>query len=69
LKYDNNIYNALKNLIKSTKDNWNYITPVELEKKDKKNLFLLDIRAKEDYEAGHIEGAENIFWIFSNKPG
>jgi len=28
----------------------------------KDNLFVMDIRKKEDYEKGHIENAVNIFW-------
>lgn len=57
------IYEALKDFVDSTEKDWNYITPVELEKKDKKNLFLLDIRKPEDFKEGHIKGATNIFWL------
>ena len=47
---------------------WSYILPKDLHKKlqDKKwtdKHMLLDIRKKEDYAKGHIEGAHNIFWL------
>ena len=58
---DNVILTALKNYIDEVDDNWNYITPEELEE-DSNEYFLLDIRAKEAFEEGHIKGAENIFW-------
>ena len=53
--------------IKNVDKNWNYITPKELNKKiqsnDIEDLFLLDIRKKEDYTKGHIPGSTNIFWL------
>lgn len=60
---DENIYNALVDFVKSTKDDWNYVTPVDFEKMDKKKLFLLDIRKPEDYKKEHIKGTTNIFWL------
>lgn len=62
------IHEALQDFIKSTDERWNYITPVELEKMDKSDLFLLDVRKPEDFEQGHIEGASNIFWMDLLKP-
>lgn len=53
----------IKQFIDNTDDNWNYITPTELNKllpNDK--FFLLDIRKKEDYSKAHIKGTTNIFW-------
>ena len=58
---DGVILNALRNYIDEVDDNWNYITPEELEE-DKGEYFLLDIRSKDAFEEGHIEGSENIFW-------
>ena len=58
--------------LNETKDDWNYITPVELYNQLKKNpnqYFLLDVRKKKDYLDGHIAGTTNIFWLelFQNK--
>jgi len=53
----------LKEFIDKTDDTWNYITPVELKEKGLDNFFILDIRKPEDFAEGHIEGAENIFWL------
>lgn len=49
--------------LRETKDDWNYILPQELHKLDKKNIFLLDVRKKEDYKKAHIKGSINIFWL------
>jgi rhodanese-related sulfurtransferase len=57
------VHEALQEFLKSTDKDWNYVTPVEFEKMDKKNLFLLDIRKPEDFKKEHIEGATNIFWL------
>lgn len=54
---------SLTEFVKNTKDDWNYITPEELNKKDKSKLFLLDIRDKEAYGKDHIKNAKNIFWM------
>lgn len=52
----------LRDYISSVDDNWNYITPEELVKKDLSKLFLLDVRKRSDYNSGHISGSRNIFW-------
>lgn len=46
-----------------TDDGWNYILPTDLHNMDRSNLFILDVRKPEDYKAGHIPGAVNIFWL------
>jgi rhodanese-related sulfurtransferase len=28
-----------------------------------KNIFLLDLRSKEEYDKMHIKGSHNIFWL------
>ena len=56
----------LRNYLQTTKDDWNYITPVEFYNKyymKKKPYFLVDLRDKEAYNAGHVKGAINIFWL------
>ena len=57
------VYNFLLDFIKSTKEDWNYITPEDLNKKDLSKYFLLDIRKPEAFKKGHIKGAKNIFWM------
>jgi len=58
--------------IQNVDQNWNYITPKELNERildnDAEDLFLLDIRKPEDYVKGHIAGSTNIFWLDLFKP-
>lgn len=50
--------------LQNTKKDWNYITPIELYNiKNKKNLFLLDVRKQKDFKKSHIKGSTNIFWL------
>ena len=55
------VLTALRNYMSEVDDNWNYITPEELEE-DAGQYFLLDIRSKDVFEEGHIKGSSNIFW-------
>ena len=57
------IYEALVKFVDDTKDDWNYITPEQLNRRDKSKYYLLDIRKPETFKAGHIKGAKNIFWL------
>jgi rhodanese-related sulfurtransferase len=57
------LHESLLDFVNKTKPNWNYITPEELNKKDKSKFFILDIRDKEAYDEGHIKGSKNIFWM------
>ena len=60
-----NILTSLKSYLKDVDNNWNYITPLDLNKalnKDPDKYFLLDIRKSEDFKKGHIKGTKNIFW-------
>lgn len=57
------IRKALLDFVKSTKKDWNYITPEDLEKKGTDKFYILDIRDKEAFKNGHIKGAKNIFWM------
>ena len=57
----------LRNYLKKTKNDWNYITPQEFyemdkKKNKKKDYLLIDIRRADDFKKGHIAGAKNIYW-------
>ena len=60
---------TLKNYLRSTKDDWNYITPIDfynkyyLNPKAYKDIYLIDLRSKAEYNRGHIKGAKNIYWL------
>jgi rhodanese-related sulfurtransferase len=62
----------LKKYLRSTKDDWNYITPIDFynkyylkKKKDANTIdyYLIDLRSKEEYKKGHIKGSKNIYWL------
>jgi len=58
--------NLLRNYLKQTKDDWNYITPSDFYEnfyKKKKNYFLIDLRDEESYRKMHIKGSKNMFWL------
>lgn len=68
---DNKKYleDRLHDYLKNTKDDWNYITPVDFyEKYYNKNPFIVDLRQKKDFQEFHIKGAHNIFWLDLMKP-
>jgi len=63
-KNDPDLLKKLRSFLSDTGDDWNYITPEELEKDlDNPDWFLLDVRKPEAYDEGHIPGAVNIFWL------
>ena len=56
----------LQNYLNETKNDWNYITPLEFYEdyyKKNKNFLLIDLRKKEDYDKFHIKKSINIFWL------
>lgn len=64
--------NILRKFLHSTKDDWNYITPIDfynkyyLKNKNKgndKDYYLIDLRSREEYIKGHIKGSKNIYWL------
>jgi rhodanese-related sulfurtransferase len=65
----NELLPLLQKYIQNTKDDWNYITPYDFyhqyytKKSKMKNIFLLDLRKREEYKQFHIKGAKNIFWL------
>jgi len=60
------ITTKLREYLKETKNDWNYITPIDFYNDyylKKKDYYLIDLRKKQDYEKFHIKGAKNIFWL------
>jgi rhodanese-related sulfurtransferase len=58
--------NILRNYLKETKHDWNYITPMDFYNdyyNKNKDYFLIDLREKKEYDKMHIKGAKNIFWL------
>jgi len=56
----------LRNYLKSTKNDWNYITPIDFYNDyflRNKDYFLIDLREEKEYKKGHIKGAKNMFWL------
>jgi len=60
----NNLEN-LRDYLKNTKNDWNYITPLDFYNNYylKKDYYLIDLRKKEEYKKMHIKGSKNIFWL------
>ena len=57
---------TLRDYLHSTKDDWNYITPIDFYNKyylKKKDYFLIDLRSEKEYKKMHIKGSTNIFWL------
>ena len=60
--------NILRNYLHSTKDDWNYITPIDFYnkyylKQKEKDYYLIDLRSHTEYKKGHIKGSKNIYWL------
>jgi rhodanese-related sulfurtransferase len=68
-KNNKDILPHLCKYVQNTKNDWNYITPYDFyhkyySKPDKmKNIYLIDLRKKEEYKKFHVKGAKNIFWL------
>jgi len=57
---------TLRQYIKTTKDDWNYITPIDFYNDyylKKKDYYLIDLRDDTEYKKNHIKGSKNIFWM------
>jgi rhodanese-related sulfurtransferase len=57
---------VLRDFLKTTKDDWNYITPLDFYQKffvPKKDYYLIDLRDEESFKRMHIKGAKNIYWL------
>lgn len=58
--------NTLKQFLHNTKNDWNYITPIDFYNNyflKKRDYFLIDLRTEKEYKKMHIKGAKNIFWL------
>lgn len=57
--------NILRDYLYRTKDDWNYIIPIEFynEYYLKKDYFLIDLRTEKEYKKMHVKGSVNIFWL------
>ena len=58
----------LREYLKQTKSDWNYITPNDFYHQYYKtnrldDIYLLDLRTKDEYNKMHIRGSHNIFWL------
>ena len=59
---------TLRDYLRSTKDDWNYITPIDFYKKYyvkrrvRNAYYLIDLRSNAEYKKGHIKGSKNIYW-------
>ena len=57
---------TLRNFLKETKDDWNYITPLDFYNDyylKNKDYFLIDLRDEKSYKKMHVKGSKNIFWL------
>ena len=58
---------TLRDYLRSTKDDWNYITPIDFYNKYylKRNnaYYLIDLRSNAEYKKGHVKGSKNIYWL------
>jgi rhodanese-related sulfurtransferase len=56
----------LRNYLSTTKNDWNYITPIDFYNDyymKKKDYLLIDLRDEKSFKKMHIKGAKNIFWL------
>jgi hypothetical protein len=60
-----NILNLLRDYLHDTKDDWNYITPIDFYHNYylKKDYFLIDLRCSKEYRKMHIKGSKNIILV------
>ena len=62
---------TLRDYLRSTKDDWNYITPIDFYNKyylkrnnvRKASYYLIDLRSNAEYKKGHVKGSKNIYWL------
>jgi len=56
----------LRNYLSGTKNDWNYITPIDFYNHyylKKTDYLLIDLRDLKTFKKMHIKGAKNIFWL------
>jgi rhodanese-related sulfurtransferase len=58
--------NTLRQYLHKTKNDWNYITPIDFYNKyyvKRMDYYLIDLRSKTEYKKEHIKGSKNIYWL------
>jgi rhodanese-related sulfurtransferase len=55
----------LRTYLKETKDDWNYIGPLDFYQHwfGKRDYCLIDLRDSASFKRMHIKGAKNIYWL------
>ncbi len=56
----------LRQYLIKTKDDWNYITPIDFYNNyylKKKDYLLIDLRDEKEYKKMHVKGSKNIYWL------
>jgi rhodanese-related sulfurtransferase len=59
---------TLRDYLRSTKDDWNYITPIDfynkyyVKRRVRNTYYLIDLRSNAEYKKGHVKGSKNIYW-------
>ncbi len=56
------ICSAMENYMMNAPSDWNTVTSEELKKEiaTQKNILILDVRERDEFTSGHIQGAVNI---------
>lgn len=58
---------TLRNYLRDTKTDWNYITPLEFYDRyysvRRNDYVLIDLRKKSEFDKYHVRGAKNVFWL------
>ena len=61
-----NTLNYLRSYLYNTKNDWNYILPIDFYNNyylTNKDYVLIDLRDEASYKKNHIKGSKNIFWL------
>jgi len=55
----------MRDYLETTKDNWNYILPLDFYKRYylKKDYMLIDLRDTQSFAQMHVKWAKNIYWL------
>lgn len=55
----------MREYLERTKDDWNYIIPLDFYKRyyQKKDYLLIDLRDAQSFAQMHVKGAKNIYWL------
>ena len=61
-----NTLNYLRSYLYNTKNDWNYILPIDFYNNyylTNKDYVLIDLRDEASFKKSHIKGSKNIFWL------